>query len=89
LKINSFILHHLSSFSYNVAQIVKCDCTQEDEVDENPPRLGEEQGVISATTELDEYLALPQMRDCGKTIHTGLRSTYWSGGGYILAAIPM
>jgi hypothetical protein len=62
LKIISFILHHLSSFSYDVAQIVKCDCTAEDEVDETPSRLGEEQGVLSATAELDECLALPQVR---------------------------
>jgi hypothetical protein len=62
LKINSFILHHLLSFSYDVAQIVKCDCTAEDEVDETPSGLGEEQGVLCATAILDEYLALPHVR---------------------------
>jgi hypothetical protein len=41
---------------------MKCDCTAEDEVDENPSGPGEEQGVLSATTELIEYLALPQVR---------------------------
>lgn len=41
---------------------MKCDCTAEDEVDETPSGLGEEQGVLSATAELDEYLALPQVR---------------------------
>jgi hypothetical protein len=62
LKINSFILHHLLSFSYDVAQIVRFDCTPEDEVDDTPSGFGEEQGVLNATTELDEYLALPQVR---------------------------
>jgi hypothetical protein len=41
---------------------VKCDYTAEDEVNETPSGLGEEQGVLSATSELDEYLALPQVR---------------------------
>jgi hypothetical protein len=62
LKIISFILHHLLSFSYYVAQIMKYDCTAEDEVDETPSGFGEEQGVLSAIAELDEYLALPQVR---------------------------
>jgi hypothetical protein len=62
LNINYFILHHLSSFSSDVAQIVKCDCTAEDEVHENPSWLGEGQGVLNATAELDEYLVLPQVR---------------------------
>jgi hypothetical protein len=63
LKIISFILHHLSSFSYDMNfEIVKCDYTAEDEVDETPSGLGEEHGVLSATPELDEYLALPQVR---------------------------
>jgi hypothetical protein len=56
------LFHPSSSFSYDVAQIVKCDRFAEDEVDENPSGLGEEQGVLTATTELDEYLALPQVR---------------------------
>jgi hypothetical protein len=63
LKNNSFIRHHPTHlFSCDAAQIVKCDCTKEDEVDENPSGLGEEQGVLTATTELDEYLPLPQVR---------------------------
>jgi hypothetical protein len=33
-----------------------------DEIDENPSRLGEEQGVLSATSELYEYLALSKVR---------------------------
>jgi hypothetical protein len=62
LKFFFFNLYHLSSFSYDVAQIVKCHCTVEDEVDETPSGLGEEQRVLSARAELDEYLALPQVR---------------------------
>jgi hypothetical protein len=41
---------------------MKCGFTAHDEVDENPSRLGEEQGVLSAITELDEYMALPHVR---------------------------
>jgi hypothetical protein len=54
----------------DTAQIVKCDCTTEDEVDENPSGLGEEQGVLNTTAaELDENMALPQVRP---NIHDGI-----------------
>jgi hypothetical protein len=62
MKINSFILNHPTHlFIYDVALVVKCDCTAEDEVDENPSGFGEEQKALNATAGLDEYLALPQV----------------------------
>jgi hypothetical protein len=53
----------------DAAQSVKCDCTAGDEVDENPSGLGEEQGILNATAELDENMALPQV---GQNIHDGI-----------------
>ena len=65
---------------------MKCDCTAEDEVDETPSGLGEEQGVLSAKAELDEYLALPQVRQNNPD---GIAFDVLEWWVYILGAIPM